>query len=233
MLTPVTDRLIIPPVVARRAALTGLVCGVCGLSIEQGEDLPGDQRGVTWKGNPSASPSEAVVMHRWCRTLRRREPNADARHSQDWYRQQFIYKRKFPESVYNEVKADTRSRTKAKRANQGIGISSQEMFSVAAIGVRDNWTCQLCFGQVEPNPAAVDTQYLRASIDHRDEGGPHTLNNVQLTHECCNNFRDHARQVAYPHTPTVEQYRAVHQSFAGGLVSKPGKVFRAVLSQNF
>jgi hypothetical protein len=59
-----------------------------------------------------------------------------------------------------------------------------------AIYLRDNWTCQICQGTVDPNLHHGDD--WAASLDHivpRSRGGSHDETNLRLAHRWCNSVR--------------------------------------------
>lgn len=65
-----------------------------------------------------------------------------------------------------------------------------ERFTSNEIGERDGWLCGICRDTAHPvDPARRRPHPLSPSIDHIvpiDGGGPHTRNNVQITHWFCN-----------------------------------------------
>jgi hypothetical protein len=103
------------------------------------------------------------------------------------------------------VYRDARGRSNAVRAARGIDPSAAERFTLRQIGDRDGWVCQLCRLPVDPHTTRAENAALVASIDHIERYGPHTRENVQLTHLWCNGFRDHCEYVGLE--PTTDHYR--------------------------
>ncbi len=102
------------------------------------------------------------------------------------------------------------------------GIPARWLFAVNQVGRRDGWTCQRCRQPVNSEGLRSVDPLLVASLDHKDEEGPNTRENVQLTHLWCNNFRDHVRWTEWAGVElTAPDYRAV----LAWRAARPGQKF--------
>jgi len=87
-----------------------------------------------------------------------------------------------PEPVERGYCAEHRRRslssTKTGRATRALR---------ARVADRDNWTCGICGGRIDPNVKYPDPQSL--ALDHVEPvsvGGAHAEANVQAAHKVCN-----------------------------------------------
>lgn len=67
----------------------------------------------------------------------------------------------------------------ARRARE-LGLDADDTISVHELFKRDKGICQICKNRVGPSEASID------HIVPISKGGPHTWDNVQLSHESCN-----------------------------------------------
>jgi predicted nucleic acid-binding Zn ribbon protein len=75
----------------------------------------------------------------------------------------------------------------AYRRAKHFGVTRDRSISLAKVGTRDHWQCQLCGCRTLPKQRSTHDRY--PNVDHivpLSRGGTHTWDNVQLTCRLCN-----------------------------------------------
>lgn len=121
------------------------------------------------------------------RTARRRNENPECRRATD-----LVYRETHKEAIaaYNreyfrthpEVQRQNNHRRRAQKQ-----LAPFEFFKDVEIFQRDEWICQICFGDVDPTLRHPDPR--SPSLDHiipLARGGNHTRTNCQCAHLSCN-----------------------------------------------
>ena len=133
-----------------------------------------------------ANPEAARERYR---TWRAANPEKVREHQERKRTPTRMAKRRATDSKYREANRwKTRSWSHSHRAKKaGLFI---EFVDLETVFVRDNWTCHVCGGAVDP--ALKDRDPLMASLDHiipLSAGGPHSYENCATAHFKCNASR--------------------------------------------